>query len=249
VKAPKRKPIFDDQSRLLDRFGLLLLVSAASIVMLSLVNIGPGVKATSGHWEAALASVLVGGTLLLALRASGLARRLQRIADIVVIIIVSSIGFLAVIGSFAVVPVETTTAAPPFVVLLAVVAPMAVIRRLLQHREVTHGTLLGAISGYLLLPIAFFYLFLASNAFTPVPFFGQEVPTTSYMYFSLTTITTTGYGDLTAASDLSRLLAMTEAVTGQMYLVTFVAMLVGLFIAGRRTIRLTAPPREPSDTD
>ena len=53
------------------------------------------------------------------------------------------------------------------------------------------------------------------------------------MYFSLATITTTGYGDFTAASELGRLLAMAEAVTGQVYLVTFVAMLVGLFAANR----------------
>jgi hypothetical protein len=53
------------------------------------------------------------------------------------------------------------------------------------------------------------------------------------MYFSLTTITTTGFGDLTAASPFGRLLAMWEAVTGQVYLVTFVAMLVGLFAANR----------------
>ncbi len=123
---------------------------------------------------------------------------------------------------------------------------MAIIRRLVQHREVTRGTLLGAISGYLLLPIAFFYVFIASTTLTRVPFFGDPQPTTSYMYFSLTTITTTGYGDLTAASPFGRLLAMAEAVTGQVYLVTFVAMLVGLFAANRMAGRpAVAPGREP----
>jgi hypothetical protein len=67
------------------------------------------------------------------------------------------------------------------------------------------------------------------------------------MYFSLTTITTTGYGDLTAQTDVGRTLAMAEAVIGQIYLVTFVAMLVGLFIAGRRTLRepLIEPGPQP----
>jgi hypothetical protein len=132
------------------------------------------------------------------------------------------------------------------VVLLAVVAPMAVIRRLVQHRVVTRGTLLGAISGYLLLPIAFFYLFIASANWMREPFFGTPQPTTTYMYFSLTTVTTTGYGDYTAQTEFGRLLAMAEALSGQIYLVTFVAMLVGLFIAGRSTIKQTfGSPEQP----
>ena len=57
--------------------------------------------------------------------------------------------------------------------------------------------------------------------------------TTSFMYFSLVSITTVGYGDLAAATDLGRLLAASEALVGQVYLVTFVAMIVGLRIRQR----------------
>ena len=251
MKKPKRRPLFDDKSRLLDRFGILLIVTVSSIVILMLVDIGPRVSEASGRWQSALASLLVGATLLLALRASGLSRRPQRIADVIVIVIVSSVSFLAVVTSFTDVVPPPTSAAPILVVLLAIVAPMAIIRRLVQHREVTRGTLLGAISGYLLLPIAFFYVFIASTSIIRAPFFGDPQPTTSYMYFSLTTITTTGYGDLTAASPFGRLLAMAEAVTGQVYLVTFVAMLVGLFaanrMAGRPAVAEVPEPAGPTD--
>jgi hypothetical protein len=48
------------------------------------------------------------------------------------------------------------------------------------------------------------------------------------MYFSLATVTTVGYGDLAPASNIARLLSTSEALVGQVYLVTFVAMLVGL---------------------
>jgi len=241
--------LFDDKSRLLDRFGLLLVVTVASIVILSLIDIGPKANDASSRWESALASLLVGATLLLALRASGLSKRPQRIADLVVIMVVSSVSFLAFVTTFTDMAPEPTSAAPLLVVLLAIVAPMAIIRRLVQHREVTRGTLLGAISGYLLLPIAFFYVFIASATLTRVPFFGDPQPTTSYMYFSLTTITTTGYGDLTAELPFGRLLAMAEAVTGQVYLVTFVAMLVGLFAANRMAGRPTVldQPQQPTD--
>lgn len=241
--------MFDDSSRALDRFGLLLLVTVASIVILMLVDIGPGVDMTSGRWEAALASLLVGATLLLALRASGLARRWQRVADVVVLIVVSGVSLVALLATFDDSFPAPANTAPLVVVALAVVAPLAVVRRLAQHREVTRGTLLGAISGYLLLPIAFFYLFVSSTSLTGDSFFGRPAPTTDYMYFSLTTITTTGYGDYTAATEIGRTLAMAEALTGQIYLVTFVAMLVGLFISTRRTLRqslkeLTAPTDE-----
>jgi hypothetical protein len=231
-KFPHRA-VFDEKSRFLDRFGLLLIVTIASIVILMLVDIGPRVSLASGRWEATIASLLVGATLLLALRASGLASHWQKLADLIVIFVVLLVGTLAVVATFSDVVPPPARVAPPLVVVLAVVAPIAVIRRIAQHTRVVRGTLLGAISGYLLLPIAFFYLFLSYASIIEAPFFGTPQSTTSYMYFSLTTITTTGYGDLTASTSFGRLLSMTEAVTGQIYLVTFVAMLVGLFIAGR----------------
>jgi hypothetical protein len=51
------------------------------------------------------------------------------------------------------------------------------------------------------------------------------------MYFSLTTIATLGYGDFVPVTEVGRLAAMSEAVIGQVYLVTFVAMVVSRFAA------------------
>ena len=48
-----------------------------------------------------------------------------------------------------------------------------------------------------------------------------------FLYFSFVTMTTVGYGDLTAAGDLGRMLAVTEALIGQLYLVTVVALVIG----------------------
>jgi len=59
------------------------------------------------------------------------------------------------------------------------------------------------------------------------------------MYFSLVTVTTLGYGDLAAATNLGRLLSTTGAVIGQVYLVTFVAMLVALLAQSWRSTRVT----------
>lgn len=49
-------------------------------------------------------------------------------------------------------------------------------------------------------------------------------------YFSFTTLTTTGFGDITPANPLSRTLAIFEAMTGQLYLVITIGRLVSLAI-------------------
>lgn len=51
------------------------------------------------------------------------------------------------------------------------------------------------------------------------------------MYYSLTTITTLGYGDLATTHPLGRLLSASEALIGQVYLITFVAMIVGWLVS------------------
>ena len=44
------------------------------------------------------------------------------------------------------------------------------------------------------------------------------------MYLSFTTLATVGFGDLSAREPLGRMLSVSEAVTGQLYLVTVVAL-------------------------
>jgi hypothetical protein len=84
------------------------------------------------------------------------------------------------------------------------------------------------VAAYLQLSIAFDYLFRVVDAYQAVPFFGQPEPSTAYMYFSLVSITTLGYGDLAPVTELGRLLSVSEALIGQVFLVTFVGMVVGL---------------------
>ena len=60
----------------------------------------------------------------------------------------------------------------------------------------------------------------------------QEVGT--MLYFSLTTLTTTGYGDIVAVNPFARSLANLEALIGQFYLAITVARLITLELADRR---------------
>ena len=54
-----------------------------------------------------------------------------------------------------------------------------------------------------------------------------------YLYFSLVTLTTLGYGDIAPIHPITRSLATTEAVFGQFYVAVIVARLVSLVILER----------------
>jgi hypothetical protein len=221
-------PYVDPRSRWIDRFGLLLVLVALTVALLSLVDIRGEAGRVSAQIAGLVTTLTVGATLGLALRASGLRTRWRRRAYVF-------LGVLVVLSLVVVLILETpdsVTSAPPLLLLIAAFAPVVVARRLVRHRVVTLATLLGAVSAYLLIALAYYYAFLTVDSFSGGHFFGAEESTTSFMYFSLTTITTLGYGDLAAVSPLGRLLATSEAIVGQVYLVVFVALIVSM-AAGR----------------
>jgi hypothetical protein len=116
-------------------------------------------------------------------------------------------------------------------VLLVVVAPVAIVRRLASHPTVSLNTFYGAVCIYLLLAMFFASVYSLTSWVEGAPFFAQIQPpakasTIDYLYFSFITITTVGYGDLTAAGSVGRMTAACEAVLGQLYLITVVALVV-----------------------
>jgi hypothetical protein len=54
------------------------------------------------------------------------------------------------------------------------------------------------------------------------------------LYFSLTTLTTTGYGDIVPVHPVARGMANLESVIGQLYLAITISILVGLHVSHRR---------------
>ena len=106
--------------------------------------------------------------------------------------------------------------------------------------NVTHHRIQGAIVLYLNLAVAFTSAFrlvleLDPSAFANLPSHGGEATTLNLMlYFSFTTLTSTGFGDMVPVHPLARSLTNLEAVLGQVYLVVLLARLVTLHIEARR---------------
>ena len=94
---------------------------------------------------------------------------------------------------------------------------------------VTLHTMFGVLCIYLLIGMLFSSAYALVGDAQSEPFFGSGIDPdiSDYLYFSFATMTTVGYGDLAAATDLGRSVAITEALIGQIYLVTVVAVIVG----------------------
>jgi Ion channel len=93
---------------------------------------------------------------------------------------------------------------------------------------VNQQSVVGAICIHLLFGIFFLFVYSAVALLDSGPFFAQGTDGTPALrlYFSFVTLTTVGYGHYTAASSLGHTLSMVEALLGQLYLVTIVAILV-----------------------
>lgn len=106
-----------------------------------------------------------------------------------------------------------------------------VVRDVLADRVVTVQTIAGALSAYLLIGLLFAAGFAALAHLGQDPFFagGAPVNAKTLQYFSFTTLTTLGYGDFAVLTDAGRALAVLQALTGQIFLVTLVARLVSMF--------------------
>jgi hypothetical protein len=108
--------------------------------------------------------------------------------------------------------------------------------RLVVERGVGVQAVFGALAVYLLVGLTFGFLIGALATGLAGDYFAQGTDGTQSqrVYFSFTTLTTTGFGDLTARAPGGRALAVLEMLIGQLYLVTVIATLVGNLRHGQR---------------
>ncbi len=105
---------------------------------------------------------------------------------------------------------------------------IAAMAEVLDHDEVNIQTLFGAMCVYLLLGLLFGKVFNAIDAISSEPVFNSAGRIDS-TYFSFTTLTTVGYGDITAVGPFTRRVAIMEGIAGQVFLATAVARLMSLY--------------------
>ena len=211
-------------------------VRYGAVLALLLVTFGFMASGPTGSWVPLVTVFLQGTTLMVALVASEAGRRLVHVSIVVII--------LAAVGAVAVLLSDNSEAhgyASILSFLLVGVAPIAIVQSIWRRRVIDIQTVLGAISIYIFIGMFFAFIFESMGDISTNPFFAQQHTATiaDYLYFSFVTLTTTGYGDLTAAGGLGRAFAVLEALFGQIYLVTIVALLVS-----QLATRIRRPPGE-----
>ena len=117
---------------------------------------------------------------------------------------------------------------------LMLLVPVAILRKIGKEfagEGVDLEVVLGSLCAYLYIGTYFAFLYDVMARLSNNPFFAQPGADSrlNYLYFSFITLTTTGYGDLYPAFGPGRMIAVTEAVVGQLYLVSVVAIVVSAY--------------------
>ena len=179
--------------------------------------------APDGAWSTSTLVLLESGTMIVALWTSGLARAGSRI----------NVGFLCLAIGLATADLiwggDALTGVLGVVsALLALGIVVVVVASVVVKGEINAQSVIGAICVYLLLGIIFMFIYGTVAAFGNDAFFssGTDGTRSLRLYFSYVTLATLGYGDYTPKSNLGHTLAIIEALLGQIYLVTVVALLV-----------------------
>lgn len=126
-------------------------------------------------------------------------------------------------------------AGSPVVIALAFAAALSTFLHALHCRDVDAECIYAALSAYLLVGICLGVTYWFINQVLPGSFMvggapgDTSLPMTHFLYFSFITITTTGYGDVLPVSDITRGLAVAEAVVGQLYLASMLARLISIY--------------------
>jgi hypothetical protein len=130
---------------------------------------------------------------------------------------------------------------------------VAILRHIVRLERVSLDSILGGISVYLLIGETFAYLLGLVELIHPGSFreggqILQPPPNAHHLlgrhpeltYLSFLTLTTVGFGDIVPVAPVARVLAMLEALLGQVFLATFLAFLVGNYLSQRTEDRQKA---------
>ncbi len=207
------------------RYPAVLALMLAAVVFL--------IAAPSASWSRALGIAIEGCALVLTVATSRDRESVRRRRAITL-----GVAMIAAVILIALGALPSWLSSLVAIVVTAGV-PVALVRgllRLLRTAGVTFNAVAGSLAIYLSTGLIFAWLvgFIAQVGGTL--YFAQHTSGTEgdKVYFSFTALTTTGFGDFTPATPAGHALAVIEMLTGQLYLVTVIGLLVGSY-ASRRT--------------
>lgn len=203
----------DERTQL--RYGAVLLLLACAF---SFAMIAPPVR-----WAQVVSALLTGGAAMVALARAQASRRVIGLGLAAVAVAVAA----TVWASFSDRP-ASGIANLAGAGLLALI-PVAIVIEFRRDIEITVQSVLAVLCVYVVLGMLFASLAAAVGDLSGRPYFAnlQVATTADYTYFSFITLATVGYGDLVPVTQLGRALAVLEGLSGQIYLVTVVALVVG----------------------
>ena len=134
-----------------------------------------------------------------------------------------------------------------FTILFLVLTLVSLLRAVVRAERVTHDTIYGGLSVYLLMAIAWAAAYLLLVTIHPGAIVMDAARHPSHrmdwsdcVFYSFVTLTSLGYGDIVPMTAQARSLSILEAVSGIMYVAVLIARLVGLHSAGRYQINSEA---------
>ena len=199
------------------------------VLALILVSIGFQLAAGESDFARLVAVILQAITLVAAVVASRAHPMVVRLALIAATLSIMGAS-LAILGTDE---FGNNSGRAVTLLLIGLVPPAIVTglrKQVKQEGGVTRETMFGVLCIYLIVGLFFGTAFAAIEEIGGKAFFHQltaaQSETNDFLYFSFTTLTTVGYGDLVARTDTGHTLAVFEALLGQIYLVTVVSLIV-----------------------
>jgi hypothetical protein len=200
------------------RYGLLLAAVTASVAVQGAVP--------PSDVQQVIVSALLGASLALAFQIAKVTRALLLCAYVLAVagVVVAVLRAAGVVGDG-----EGRLMSAALVALGPPAIAVGVVRSLRASGRVRVEAVTGVLAIYMLLGMLFAFVYGALDRLGGGPVFDRGVAATvsHCLYFSFTTLTTVGYGDITTRTDLGHTLAVFEALAGQIYLVTVVSLIVG----------------------